>query len=1083
MEHRTILFVDQVGSTRKLADLGDEAMVPIRQRLWTIVRGAVDGNNGRVFSDEGDGGAAVFEEPGDAHAASLAIVRSASAADIELRVGLHTGSVVTNGDGFVGLAVHMAARLCDAAPAGFVLTTNGEDEHDRESTMRFTPFGRRSFKGFPEPVDVALITDLADDAPTLDDDASTEIAMLSSPLLFDAEGVFVGRDDDVERLVHLGSDVRPGGARVALISGEAGAGKSTLAHRVGRSFVADGALCLVGRGDDSFDDPFHEIIEPLAHLVRQAPVDLLADHVLRHGDLLTRWLPGLGDRVPSAARGHDRADLTPDRLRLYEAVVSLLRSASNVQPVVLLLEDLHRSAPPTLDLVRYLLDDHDLASLTVMVTYRSTEVDDGSPLAKLLARQARNERAENVRLGPLDRADIVGMIEAAHPKIMVSGPDLVQPLADHVVDAASGNALFCAQIIRHLDIEELLAGDPRLIASSLAVPASVKELACDRVDWLGADVAELLATASVFGERFRYRELQQIPGNTSDATLLDTLERAERAQLVRPIDVAGIEFGFGHALVRDALYERMTTSERMRRHRAAANAVRSESSGSGRASEELAHLTAAGPLADPAEVWSAASLAANDAAERLALHEAIGYRQRAVDALAETGQVSPRDQAMAVFELGRSQTAVGMAVGGITMIEAAGVARRAGDWDLFAEIAVAYGGDLKENQATVDVSGPVLLIEEALEHHTDSTTMRALLLISLALWQRQTMTLPDRRRLADEAVGIVEAAGDDRDTADVLAQRHRALHGPEVALEALTDADRLDVLARRLDDESVAFQAMNLRVMATFQLGDWPAAQRHVADRNEIGEHLRNFEGRRLELMWNHLEENIRGDFAQADTTIRQLNRLIGLYPNDVKNRFIGAAMTPRQWLQGHAALMYEMMPRAVNPHLTLSWLAAESGQLPAARHHLERSGGVARMQSQSDYMWSHDVLSLTRTARALGDSALASELSEAVLPFRECNAVMGALGFLGAIEHHLGTMATTMGEFDAAIEHYELALDRHEAMSATPFSALTWAEMATVLRRRGADGDDQRAVESAANAQRVADELGLGLVHSELER
>ncbi len=361
--------------------------------------------------------------------------------------------------------------------------------------------------------------------------------------------------------------------------------------------------------------------------------------------------------------------------------------------------------------------------------------------------------------------------------------------------------------------------------------------------------------------------------------------------------------------------------------------------------------------------------------------------------------------------------------------------------------------------------------------------MRSRLLMSLALWQRQQMSLADRRALVDEAMQIAESLDERRTLADVLSQHHRALHGPEIAAEALADADRIDEMAHEFDDELLAFQAMNVRVMTTFQLGEWDTARAHAVERAEIGERLRSFEGRRLALMWDLLEAQVRGEFDQATETLRQLEALIGRYPSDVRGRFLAAALASKLWVLGRADVMYEMMPPTVNRDLSLAWFAADSGQLPAARHHLDESGGVERMMNQSDYMWSHDVVSLTRASRGLVDTRCAAELYEAVIPFRRNHATMGALAFLGTMEHHLGTIAATLRDFDAAVEHYERAIERHAAMSSRPFLALSRAELASTLRRRDQAGDPERSAELSEQALFVADELGLGLVHAELKR
>ncbi|MEZ5343592.1 MAG: hypothetical protein R2706_19800 [Acidimicrobiales bacterium] len=122
----------------------------VRRRLQQLLVDTVNGNAGRIFSDDGDGCAAVFDEADDAARAALLMLEGATRArseveeklGIHLRIGIHTGNVIPNGAGFVGLAVHIGARMCEVAPTDYIAAS----EHAQGRTftdnlsIRITPF-------------------------------------------------------------------------------------------------------------------------------------------------------------------------------------------------------------------------------------------------------------------------------------------------------------------------------------------------------------------------------------------------------------------------------------------------------------------------------------------------------------------------------------------------------------------------------------------------------------------------------------------------------------------------------------------------------------------------------------------------------------------------------------------------------------------------------------------------------------------------------------------------------------------------------------------------------------------------------
>ena len=183
-------------------------------------------------------------------------------------------------------------------------------------------------------------------------------------------------------------------------------------------------------------------------------------------------------------------------------------------------------------------------------------------------------------------------------------------------------------------------------------------------------------------------------------------------------------------------------------------------------------------------------------------------------------------------------------------------------------------------------------------------------------------------------------------------------------------------------------------------------------------------------------------------------------------------------WLQGHSALLYKVSLRpGASASYSPAWFAADAGLLDEAVSHMAELPRANEASERLDYLWWNDVVAQTRVALRTGNEALAQEVYDTMLPFADGNAVMGLVTFFGAGRHHLGSLCTVLGDYDAAIENYEASLERTALMGARPFHALTQAELAHAHDLRGADGDHERAVQLRELSRVVADELELGLV------
>lgn len=227
----TFLFTDIEGSTRLLGALGDR-YPPILARHRTLLVEAFEAHGGVVFGSEGDALFVAFEAATSAVAAAIAAQRSLAAerwpdgASIRVRMGMHTGEVAVVDDDYVGMSVHVAARVAAAGHGGQILVT------EVTATLAGEPpavdLGRHRLKDVGEHRLLQL------QAPGLDVEFPPLRTLSSLPNNLPASvDEFVGRRDELADLL-LALD----GSRLITLAGPGGSGKTRLALEAGGRLLA-----------------------------------------------------------------------------------------------------------------------------------------------------------------------------------------------------------------------------------------------------------------------------------------------------------------------------------------------------------------------------------------------------------------------------------------------------------------------------------------------------------------------------------------------------------------------------------------------------------------------------------------------------------------------------------------------------------------------------------------------------------------------------------------------------------------------------------------------------------------------------
>ena len=436
-------------------------------------------------------------------------------------------------------------------------------------------------------------------------------------------GPFVGRQAEMSILRRLWSEVCAGaGGRVALLSGEAGIGKSRLACELALEAHAQGAVVLHGSADEDLLIPYQHFVEALSHYLAVAAPE----------EIRRRVQPRASDLEPIAPGVQARADeLRPDdgypetrRYRLFDAVASLLAELSVEAPVLVVLDDLHWADHSSLALLRHTLQSRSGARLLVVATQRQMETAPGGPLAQALQRLTQQ--------GLLERVPLAGLAdtEVAELSRVLAGRALSAELVRAIGSDTAGNPFFVQEIVRHLSDTDRSGGVLSLARADM--PESIREVVNLRLAPLADTCVRLLTVAAVIGAEFELEPLERtsdLEGEDLAAALDETLAAGlviEHARSDRE------RFAFSHALVRRALLERLTRAHRRRIHARVAEAL--QASRGERALLEIAyHLCEAVPVASREHALDYAARAAEQATASLAYAEAVDLFTRALSLL------------------------------------------------------------------------------------------------------------------------------------------------------------------------------------------------------------------------------------------------------------------------------------------------------------------------------------------------------------------------------------------------------------------------------------------------------------------
>jgi tetratricopeptide (TPR) repeat protein len=380
---------------------------------------------------------------------------------------------------------------------------------------------------------------------------------------------FVGRERELAELRAGLEDAAAGRGRMFLISGEPGIGKTRLANELAmmareRGIRAVWGRCWEGGGAPAYW-PWIQVIRGClnsADLAERRSV-LESEHASSMVETIAQIVPELHALAPRALRPAmtPRPDPPQTQFRLFDSVATLLKDFARLQPLLVLIDDLHDADYASLMMLRLIAQGLASAGILIVGTHRDLEVRRSPELSKHIGDLSREARC--LPLSGLNQAEVAHFVELS------SGQTPDDKVVARLHAATAGNPLFVDGVVRMLRGDHS-AGNETPSHHDFKIPDTVREAIRRRLAMLPDEAHSLLKVAAVIGNEFD-ADLCLRVGEVSRDEFNLLLDEASTGGIVMPLGQG--RYRFTHALVRGAVCDALDTNTRVRLHRKIAEPI------------------------------------------------------------------------------------------------------------------------------------------------------------------------------------------------------------------------------------------------------------------------------------------------------------------------------------------------------------------------------------------------------------------------------------------------------------------------------------------------------------------------------
>jgi len=385
--------------------------------------------------------------------------------------------------------------------------------------------------------------------------------------------VFVGREPELKQLKSAFDGAISGQGALMMVTGEPGIGKTALCEQLSTYVTLRGGRTLVGHCYEagSMSLPYLAFVEALRSYVLSREVKDLREELGSGAADVARIVSEIRERLKIKLRPQKSPE--EERYRLLQAVTAFLTNAANVQPMMVVLEDLHDADRDTLDMLTHVSRNLAGARLLIVGTYRDVELDRTHPLSSALAELRRVSTYGRVLLRGLNADEVRRMLES------ITQESLPWGLAEAVHRQTEGNPLFVQEVVRYVAEEGLIARkDGRWQPTKdtpleMSIPEGLRDVIGKRLSLTSPECNQVLSVASVIGRGFAVEILRAVAGINED-TFVNALKEAVRLSILEERSQRGlVRYRFTHAFFRQTLYEEMIAPQRLKLHQQVARSL------------------------------------------------------------------------------------------------------------------------------------------------------------------------------------------------------------------------------------------------------------------------------------------------------------------------------------------------------------------------------------------------------------------------------------------------------------------------------------------------------------------------------
>jgi DNA-binding SARP family transcriptional activator len=900
--------------------------------------------------------------------------------------------------------------------------------------------------------------------PSLDRVPAADAAAVQPP-----RGAFVGRDSELDELLGGLDAALSGRGGLYLLVGEPGIGKSRLGEELIRSARSRGFHVLVGRCWEAGGAPaYWPWVQALRTYVRECDSGELRAQLGSGASDIAQIIPEVRERLADLPAPTSLDD-EGARFRLFDATAEFLLNASRSRPLLLALDDLHAADTPSLLLLQFLARQLAASRLLVIGALRDVDPIPGAPLRETLAELAREPVTRRLSLAGLSADAVAEYVELTAAGLR--SPGLIAALHEET----EGNPLFVTETVRLLALEGVEGGE---IETTIAIPQSVRDVISRRLAHLSVECNRVLELASVLGREFARTALTRMSEVTEDA-LLETLDEAMTARLVTDVPASPGRLRFAHVLIRDTLYDSLTTARRVRLHRLAVEALeRLHGEAPGPHLAELAHHAVAASEFEKAVDY--ARRAGDWTSALLAYEEAARLYELALEALDLSDVRDESERVELLLGLGDAFARAGDRPSSKqAFLAAADLARRLGLSRELARAAAGYGGRIVWARAGGDAK-LVPLLEDGLAALPDGDVeLRIRLLSRLAGALRDEHSRERRDRLSREAVQLARRSGDLATLAYALDGRISAIIAPDTQAEVFELATEMGTVGERIADHERVVHSQVHRLFGYVLRGDMDEVEGVLAAMEPVAAELKQPAQRWLVYSAQADVALALGKAKEAEALVSKAYAFGELAQPEMavpvyhvqRIRLCDFTGGLEQTEPGIRAVVGAYPARTVF-QCVLAQLLARLGRKHEAQRIVDDLAPDDFAALPFDQEWFFGTSLLADTSILLGDAERAAVLYRLLRPWSAVNASDHPEGFRGAIARDLALLAVLMEVWDDAERHFEEALVMNAKSRALPWLAHTQAGYARLLRTLGRN--EKRADQLLAAARSTYDALGV---------